>query len=119
MCASAYKNLAPDLFGLGWLARRLTSSLLWDAQPRSSTAQLLENLLIAASCKYIASPQHPQKTWLAYFFHQHRCNFGLRKIFCSQVAFLPLSVCYYRQRSLKIFSTPCGSRKKLDRRSDA
>jgi hypothetical protein len=101
------------------LARRLTSSLLWDAQSRSSAAQLLEILIFAASSEYIPSLRRPQKWQCARNLHHHLCNFRAQKIFSSQVASLRLRLCYYRQRSLKIFSTPCGCRKKLDRRSDA
>jgi hypothetical protein len=83
------------LISSDWAGLRVASlrHFCGTRQLRSSAAQLLENLLFAASYEYIASPQHPQKTRLAYFFHQHRCNFRLRKIFSSQVASLRLSVC--------------------------
>jgi hypothetical protein len=46
-------------------------------------------------------------------FHHHLCNFRAKKIFWLQGSFLWLALCYYRQRSLKIFSTPCGCRKNV------
>jgi hypothetical protein len=119
MCASAWKNVAPDFFGFG--SQRASPRWLFipDAQLLRWTAQLLKFLIFAASFEYIPSHLRSQKSRRARFFHHHRCNFRAKKIFSSQVASLRLRLCYYRQRSLKIFSTPCGSRKKLDRRSDA
>jgi hypothetical protein len=85
----------------------------------SQAAPPLRIRYFAAEVEYIVSLPCPQKQRRNRGFHQRLCNFGAQKIFSTEVASLRLRLCYYRQRSLKIFSTPCGCRKKLDRSSDA
>jgi hypothetical protein len=97
------ENLAPEMFRIG-PARALAFSLPGaGAQPLSSAAQLLRTRLIAASFDCIASLYRSQKSRRVRIFHQHLCNFRATKIFSAQLASLRLFLCYYRQRSLKIF----------------
>jgi hypothetical protein len=91
-----------------------------DAQRLRLAAQLQRTSLIAARIEYISSHFYPQKSRPLTFFTSIGATFVRAKFFCSDVASLRLRLCYYRQRSLKIFSTPCGCRKEFfDRRSDA
>jgi hypothetical protein len=110
----------PDFFGFGRIAHRVASLILVEAQSLSSAAQVLKILLAAASFEYIPSHFCPQKRSALTFFTSPCATFVRVKFFCFEVASLRPGLCYYRQRSLKIFSTPSGCRKKFfDRRSGA
>jgi hypothetical protein len=119
MCASAWKNLTPDFFGFGSSCASHRCVRFPVAQLLSSAAQLLRTRLIRGKFQVYLIASTLAKTAPRALFSPPSVQFRAQKIFCSQVASLRLSLCYYRQRSLKIFSTPCGSRKNFDRRSDA
>jgi hypothetical protein len=117
--ALRHEILTPEIFGNGGVRAAFDFTAGSGAQPFSSAAQLLRTRIFAASYEYIASRLRPQKSRAPRVFHHCLCNFSGIEIFSPRARALTSRLCYYRQRSLKIFFDACGSRKKLDRSFDA
>jgi hypothetical protein len=89
-----------------------------DAQPLTSAAQLLRIRIFAASYEYIPSLAPPQKSRLPGFFTSRGATFSAPKFSLPKRVLSAFRLCYYRQRSLKIFRRLRLS-EELDRNSDA
>ena len=108
------KSGSRNFFGLGRPARCFNSLPDSGAQPLSHRPRDSRELAssrqdLSISHRFTSRKNRDERT----FFTTTCATFARRKFFSSQLASLRLLLCYYRQRSLKIFSTPCGSRKNL------
>jgi hypothetical protein len=105
------EELAPDLFQFRLDAHRVVSLIFRTRNGSDWPRDCREHDLSRQESSISHRIFCPQKSRSLTFFTSIGATFVRAKFFCSDVASLRLWLCYYRQRSLKIFSTPSGSRK--------